>query len=89
MKISILIPLFFALSLPFSSQAAEQITQAEEHNLTSIGTVSVTNQSGSPDDIVNILEQKASKAGANYFRIIGINNPGDSSHWIGVAEIYK
>lgn len=91
MKLPMLAIFFTAAlsSLSFAGQAAEQINQEEVSHLTKLGVVSISGVAGSPEDAIKALEDKANKAGANYFKVIGLNNPGDSSHWMGVAEIYR
>jgi hypothetical protein len=51
--------------------------------------VSVSGISGSPDDAIHALKQKATADGATHYRIIGLDNPGDSSDWRGTAEVYR
>jgi len=53
------------------------------------GTVSVSGVRGTLDDATRQLSQKAEEMGATHFRVIGAQNPGDSSLWNGSAEIYR
>ncbi len=71
----------------FSTLAASPVNQAQ--GLQSIGSVSVSNARGSLDDATRQLSQKAEEMGASHYRIIGVENPGDSSLWSGTAEIYR
>lgn len=73
----------------FSSLAATQVGHDRAANLQSIGVVSVSGIAGSPDDAVSALKSKATEQGASYYRIIGLDNPGDSSSWRGNAVIYR
>lgn len=75
----------------FSTLAAgvKQVDNAQASTMQSIGVVSVSGISGSPDDAIHALKQKATEDGATHYRIIGLDNPGDSSDWRGNAEIYR
>jgi len=76
-------------SASFSSLAATPVDQQQAQNLQSIGSVSVSNARGSLDDATRQLSQKAEEMGASHYRVIGVENPGDSSLWRGTAEIYR
>lgn len=77
----------------FSTLAADmsvkQVDNTQASTMQSMGVVSVSGISGSPDDAIQALKQKAMKDGATHYRIIGLDNPGDSSDWRGNAEIYR
>lgn len=73
----------------FSSLAATSVNREQAQGLQSIGSVSVSNAHGSMDDATRQLSQKAEEMGANHYRVIGVENPGDSSLWRGTAEIYR
>jgi len=73
----------------FSTLAASPVNQEQAQGLQSIGSVSVSNARGSLDDATRQLSQKAEEMGASHYRIIGVENPGDSSLWSGTAEIYR
>ena len=73
----------------FSSLAATVLNAEQAQNMQSIGSVSVSGISGSLDDATRQLSQKAQEQGASHYRIIGVQNPGDSSMWSGTAEIYR
>ncbi|WP_312837020.1 YdgH/BhsA/McbA-like domain containing protein [Pantoea sp.] len=69
--------------------AATQVDSEQAQGMRSIGNVSVSNVTGSMDDATRQLSQKAEEAGATHYRIIGVENPGDSSQWSGSAELYR
>jgi len=73
----------------FSTLAATPVDQDQAQGLQSIGSVSVSNARGSLDDATRQLSQKAEEMGASHYRVIGVENPGDSSLWRGTAEIYR
>ncbi len=75
----------------FSTLAAGavQVDSAHASTMQSMGVVSVSGVTGSPDDAIHMLKQKATEDGASHYRIIGLDNPGDSSDWRGTAEIYR
>ncbi|ERK13735.1 MAG: DUF1471 domain-containing protein [Pantoea sp.] len=73
----------------FSSLAATALNAEQAQNMQSIGSVSVSGVSGSLDDATRQLSQKAQEMGASHYRVIGVQNPGDSSMWSGTAEIYR
>lgn len=66
-----------------------QVNREQAAKLQRIGVVSVSNVSGSPQDAIHALEEKAVADGASHYRIIGLDTPGDSSNWRGNAEIYR
>lgn len=72
-----------------ATMSATQVDSAQASSLQSMGVVSVSGVSGSFDDAVHALKQKATEDGATHYRIIGLDNPGDSSDWRGNAEIYR
>jgi len=73
----------------FSALAAQEVNNKQASGLQSLGVVSAYNVSGSPDDAISVINQKATAEGASHFRIIGLDNPGDSSNWRASAEIYR
>lgn len=77
----------------FSTLAAtmpvKQVDSAQATTMQSMGVVSVSGISGSPGDAIHELKQKATQDGATHYRIIGLDNPGDSSDWRASAEIYR
>ncbi len=75
--------------LSLNSTAAMPLSDADAQNLQSAGTVSVSGVRGTLDDATRELSQKAAEQGASHYRVIGAQNPGDSSLWNGSAEIYR
>ncbi|MDT0177463.1 YdgH/BhsA/McbA-like domain containing protein [Pantoea sp. RRHST58] len=73
----------------FTTLAATPVDQDQAQGLQSLGSVSVSNARGSLDDATRQLSQKAEEMGASHYRVIGVENPGDSSLWRGTAEIYR
>lgn len=69
--------------------AAMPVDREQAQGMQSIGNVSVSNVTGSMDDATRQLSQKAADMGASHYRVIGVDNPGDSSNWTGTAEIYR
>lgn len=88
-KIPAIIAAAVLTATSFSALAATQINRSESQNLQGIGFVSVSGVRGSFDDATHQLKVKAEEAGASYYRIIGVDTPGDSSAWRGSAEIYR
>ncbi|QKJ88167.1 DUF1471 domain-containing protein [Paramixta manurensis] len=78
----------FALS-SFTAMAATEVDAQQAQNLNPIGDVSVSGVRGSIDDATRHLARKADEMGATHYRVIGVENPGDSSLWSGSAEIYR
>ncbi|QFS59710.1 DUF1471 domain-containing protein [Pantoea dispersa] len=76
-------------SASFTTFAASPLSEAQNQDLQSSGTVSVSGVRGSLDDATRQLSQKAEEMGASHYRVIGMQNPGDSSMWSGSAEIYR
>ena len=73
----------------FTTLAATPVDQDQAQGLQSLGSVSVSNARGSLDGATRQLSQKAEEMGASHYRVIGVENPGDSSLWRGTAEIYR
>jgi len=88
-KLTVILAGALLVSASFSSLAATPVDQQQAQNLQSIGSVSVSNARGSLDDATRQLSQKAEEMGASHYRVIGVENPGDSSLWRGTAEIYR
>jgi len=88
-KLTVILAGALLASASFSSLAATPVDQQQAQNLQSIGSVSVSNARGSLDDATRQLSQKAEEMGASHYRVIGVENPGDSSLWRGNAEIYR
>ncbi|MCX8956732.1 YdgH/BhsA/McbA-like domain containing protein [Erwinia psidii] len=87
------LPVFFAVVMAaatsFSALSATSVDQSQSQNLQEMGTVSISGVRGSLDDATHRLREKAQDAGASYYRIIGVDNPGDSSLWTGTAKMYR
>ncbi|MBT8499865.1 hypothetical protein DH20_10320 [Pantoea agglomerans] len=73
----------------FATFAAAPVDQSQAQSMQSIGSVSVSGVRGSLDDANRQLSQKAEEMGASHYRVIGVDNSGDSSLWSGTAEIYR
>jgi len=73
----------------FTALASQEINPTQAATHVQIGRVSVSGIEGSPDDAVQALARKADEANAPYFRVIEVANPGDSSDWLGNADIYR
>lgn len=69
-----------------ASAAVQQINAQQAQNLQPMGSVSVTQLSGSPMDVRQQLASKAEKEGASSYRITELTQ-GD--HWHATAELYK
>jgi len=69
-----------------ASAAVQQVNADQAQNLQSLGSVSVSQVSGSPMDIRHKLAAKAEKAGASSYRVTELTQ-GD--HWHATAELYK
>ncbi|MEJ4046042.1 peroxide/acid stress response protein YhcN [Erwinia sp. SLM-02] len=73
-------------ALSFGSFAAESVNATQAQNLQSIGVVSVSGIAGSPMDIRQALDSKATEKGASAYRVIESYQNGN---WHATAEIYK
>lgn len=71
------------------TMGAKQVDSTQANTMQRMGVVSVSGISGSPSDAIHALKQKATEDGATHYRVIGLDNPGDSSDWRGTAEIYR
>lgn len=69
-----------------ASAAVQQVNAQQAQNLQPMGSVSVTQLSGSPMDVRQQLAAKAEKEGASSYRITELTL-GD--HWHATAELYK
>ncbi|EKC7003854.1 peroxide/acid stress response protein YhcN [Cronobacter sakazakii] len=69
-----------------ASAAVQQVNAQQAQNLQPMGSVSVTQLSGSPMDVRQQLAAKAKKEGASSYRITELTQ-GD--HWHATAELYK
>ncbi|WP_437609882.1 YdgH/BhsA/McbA-like domain containing protein [Erwinia sp. V71] len=73
----------------FTAMAATEVNNEQAQGLQSMGSVSISGARGSIDDAQHHLAQKAEEMGATHYRVVGLDNPGDSSRWSGTAEIYR
>ncbi len=89
MKILSYIVAAMIAGVSFSSLAAQEISQEQAAGHQSIGEVSVSGLTGSTDDAARALRHKANEENAPYYRIIGLDNSGDSSRWSGDAQLYR
>ncbi|EPA9744140.1 peroxide/acid stress response protein YhcN [Cronobacter malonaticus] len=69
-----------------ASAAVQQVNAQQAQNLQPMGSVSVTQLTGSPMDVRQQLAAKAEKEGASSYRISELTQ-GD--HWHATAELYK
>ncbi|ELY4510852.1 peroxide/acid stress response protein YhcN [Cronobacter dublinensis] len=69
-----------------ASAAVQQVNAQQAQNLQPMGSVSVTQLTGSPMDVRQQLAAKAAKEGASSYRITELTQ-GD--HWHATAELYK
>ncbi|WP_336292604.1 peroxide/acid stress response protein YhcN [Cronobacter dublinensis] len=69
-----------------ASAAVQQVNAQQAQNLQPMGSVSVTQLTGSPMDVRQQLAAKAEKEGAGSYRITELTQ-GD--HWHATAELYK
>ncbi|EOI3465738.1 peroxide/acid stress response protein YhcN [Cronobacter dublinensis] len=69
-----------------ASAAVQQVNAQQAQNLQPMGSVSVTQLTGSPMDVRQQMAAKAEKEGASSYRITELTQ-GD--HWHATAELYK
>ncbi len=69
-----------------ASAAVQQVNTDQAQGLQPMGSVSVTQVTGSPMDIRHKLAAKAEEAGASSYRVTELTQ-GD--HWHATAELYK
>lgn len=89
---SALSPVVFALlfsTAAISADLPQIINATTASHSEKVGTVSISHVSGSTDDAVTALQQKAAMRGASKLRIISLGNPGDSDLWYGNADVYR
>lgn len=91
MKLLSIITAAIISTVSFSALSAMEVdrTEVNSNNYTSLGVVSTSQARGGPADVEKSLREKAIKKGASYYRIIGIDTPGDSSLFRASAEIYR
>ncbi|WP_276641111.1 peroxide/acid stress response protein YhcN [Siccibacter turicensis] len=79
--------LTLASVVSFGASADAQLVNAQQaQNLQAMGSVSVTEITGSPMDIRHALAKKATKEGASAYRVTELTQ-GD--HWHATAELYN
>ncbi|CNH34462.1 putative biofilm stress and motility protein A [Yersinia thracica] len=89
MKLLPIIAAALIATASFATMAAQEVSPEQATKLQSMGVISLSNVSGSPTDVESALNAKADADGASHYRVIGISNPGDSSHYSASAEIYR
>lgn len=80
---------FMLLSGAALAVDATEVNAAQATNMQEIGTTQISGVAGSYDDAVDALQAKANAANAGHYRIVGLNNPSQSSLWSGSAILYK
>ncbi|MFG1174127.1 peroxide/acid stress response protein YhcN [Erwiniaceae bacterium CAU 1747] len=73
-------------ALSFGTFAAESVNTTQAQNLQPIGVISVSGITGSPMDIRQALDKKATDKGASAYRVIESYQNGN---WHATAEIYQ
>lgn len=86
--ITMLLSVFISVPV-FSSQIPQVISVKESEARESMGNVSVSAVPGSSDDAIKELQKKAGSMGGSKIRIISLGTPGDSSYWMGNAEVFR
>lgn len=69
-----------------ASAAVHQVNAEQAQNLQPMGSISVSQITGSPMDIRNELAAKAEKAGASSYRVTELQ---EGNSWHATAELYK
>ena len=87
-KATIMLGLFFSTTV-LSADLPALIDRQSANQEIRIGMVSVSRINGSSDDAVRNLQQKSAEIGGSKLRIISLSTSGDSSHWMGSAEVYR
>jgi hypothetical protein len=91
-RLTIALPIIFSAlfsSAVFAAPLPKLIDSSSANSQVSIGSVSVSAVRGSSDDAVHKLQQKAEQLGGSQLHIVALNTPGDSSLWMGNAEVYR
>lgn len=89
LKASAFIAAVLFSSAAFSSPLPELINSHTSRAQERIGVVSISGISGSSDNAVKKLQEKAQALGGTKIQVISMGTPGDSSHWMGNAIVYK
>jgi methylmalonyl-CoA mutase cobalamin-binding subunit len=85
-KVTVMLSMFFSVAV--SAELPTLVNQRAAAE-TKIGVVSVSGISGSSDDAVKKLQEKAEAIGGSKLYVFSLGTPGDSSHWMGNAEVYR
>ncbi|MBP2167816.1 hypothetical protein J2125_001008 [Erwinia toletana] len=88
-KLPAIIAVALFATTSFTAMAATEVDRQQSQGLQSMGSVSISGVNGTLDDATRTLSQKAKEMGATHYRVVGVDNPGDSSLWSGTAEIYR
>ncbi|MBB1199583.1 DUF1471 domain-containing protein [Enterobacteriaceae bacterium 89] len=73
----------------FSAEKPEVISSQMAAKEVKIGTVSISGVRGSSDDAVRKLQEKSAELGGSKLRVVALNTAGDSSLWMGNAEVFR
>ncbi|AYN28462.1 MULTISPECIES: DUF1471 domain-containing protein [Buttiauxella] len=85
-KTAALTMLLFSIS--FSASSATEIKNNEAKAYQEIGHISVSGKPSS-EEAVAAIKTRAEESGADYFSIVRLTTPGDSSKWSANAVLYK
>ncbi|MBD8164674.1 peroxide/acid stress response protein YhcN [Erwinia persicina] len=87
MNIKTIIAAFGVLSaLSFGAFAAESVNAEQAKDLQSMGVISVSGVAGSPMDVREALNNKATEKGASAYRVI---ENYENGNWHATALLYK
>lgn len=73
--------------LPPLAPYPQEINRGQSMNLQQTGTISVSVQ-GSPDDALRAIEDKASKAGMSWYRVLLLSETVVPGYWYSTAVLY-
>lgn len=71
-----------------SAQSAENASADRVTGFNEIGTISVSEIPGSPQDVERIIALKADEQGASYYRIVQMHETNRADSWQAQAIIY-
>lgn len=71
-----------------SAQSAENASADRVTGLNEIGTISVSEVVGSPQDVERLIAWKADEQGASYYRIVQMHETLRADSWQAQAIIY-
>lgn len=89
---STLLPVVFTMlfsTVTFSAEQPQTVDAGTAAPFDKVGSVSISCLSGSLDDVLSALQQKAAQLGASKMRIVALGNPGDSDLWYGNADVFR